>query len=133
MARQQQEPLSAKQQALLDLEAARASVAHHGHLVVEEWNPKAVIGRSFEKHRFWWLTGAALAGLVVIRSLRPSSLNQNGRDKVNASAKNRGFFSFLLAPALALGRRKLVDQATRILESYLTHKFSPNASAPKEV
>jgi len=133
MASQQQEQLNAKQQAVLDLEAARASMAQHGLLVVEEWSPRALLGRSFEKHRVWWLSGALVAGLLIIRGFRSSPPNYNGPDKVITTAKNRRLFAFILGPALALGRRKLVDHGTRLLESYFSHKFSPNASASKEV
>lgn len=133
MARSKQEQVTAKQQALADLEAARAALAHHGHLVAEEWSPRAVIGRSFEKHRVWWLSGAVVAGIIAIRALRPAVSINNGRDKPVASAKNRALLSFLVGPVMALGRRRLLDQATRIFESYFHQHFSPNASSTKEV
>ena len=133
MAHRQQEQVTAKQQALADLEAARASLAHHGHLAAEEWSPRAVIGRTFEKHRIWWLSGAVVAGIIAIRALRPAVSPHNGRDNPISTAKNRAFLSFLMGPLIALGRRRVLDQATRIFESYFHQHFSPNTSASKEV
>lgn len=133
MARNQHQQVTAKQQALADLEAARASLAHHGHLAAEEWSPRAVIGRSFEKHRIWWFSGAVVAGIIAIRALRPAVSPHNGRDNTVATAKNRAFLSFLMGPIIALGRRRLLDQASQIFESYFHQHFSPNTSASKEV
>lgn len=132
MARRKQQ-VNAKEQALHDLQAARVALAHHGRLAAEEWSPRAVIGRSFEKHRIWWLSGALVAGIIVIRGLRSPVSANNGRDIPVAAAKNRTLWSFVLGPAIALGRRKMLDQATQIFESYFKHKFSPNTSPSKEV
>lgn len=125
--------MTAKQQAIADLEAARAALAHHGHLAAEEWSPRAVVARSFEKHRIWWISGAVVAGMIAIRALRPAVSPHNGRDNPSAAAKNRAFLSFLLGPIIALGRRRVLDQATRIFESYFHQHFSPNTSPTKEV
>ncbi|MFN0075057.1 MAG: hypothetical protein ACKVY0_01150 [Prosthecobacter sp.] len=123
MARQQQTPLTPKEQALQDLEAARASLAHHATLAVEEWSPHALVARSIEKHRALWMGGAALAGLALIKLVWPN----NRRDNLVATAKNRGLLALLLSPLLALGRKSILNYGTRWLESYLHKKASPNA------
>ncbi|MEZ5388011.1 MAG: hypothetical protein R3F13_21090 [Prosthecobacter sp.] len=125
--------MNAKEQALQDLQAARVALAHHGRLAAEEWSPRAVIGRSFEKHRIWWLSGALLAGLIVIRGLRSPVSTNNGRDIPVVAAKNRTLWSFVLGPVIALGRRKVLDQASQFFESYFKHQFSPNTPPSKEV
>lgn len=128
MARQNQKRLTPKQQALEDIEAARASLAQHAALAAEEWNPRAVITRSISKHSAMWLGGAVVAGLAVIKLVWPSNHSNNRRDNFNAKAKNRGLFTLLLGPLLALGRQTAIDYAAHFLESQLPQKVSPNTS-----
>jgi hypothetical protein len=122
MARQQQEQLTSKQQVLRDLEAARASMAHHATQAAEEWTPRAILTRSFEKHRSLWIGGMALAGLTLTQLFRSSGRRGN----FAAAAKNRGFFALLLAPFLSLGRKTLLDYGAQMFESFLRQKISPN-------
>lgn len=126
MALPQQERLTPKQQALRDLEEARASLAHHASLAAEEWSPRALITRSFEKHRVKWIGAAALTGLALMKFAWPSSISNKGRDNFTSSAKNRGLFTLILSPILALGRKSLLNYGSQLLESYLYQKVSPN-------
>ena len=127
MARQQQESLTPKQQALRDLEDARASLAHHASHAVEEWSPRALITRSVEKHRALWIGGAAIAGLAVLKLIWPSS-NSHGKPSSGflSSAKSSGLLTLLLSPLLALVRKSAMTYGTQWVESYLRQKVSPN-------
>jgi hypothetical protein len=122
MARQQQEQLTPKQRVLRDLEAARASLAHHATQAAEEWTPRALIMRSFEKHRSLWIGGMALAGLALTQLFRSGGRREN----FSVAAKNRGLFALLLGPFLSLGRKTLLDYGTQWFESFLRQKISPN-------
>jgi hypothetical protein len=124
MARQQQAQLTPKEQALQDLEAARASLAHHATLAAEEWTPRALITRSIEKHRALWIGGAALAGLALVKFAWPN----NQRDNFTTTAKNRGLVALLLSPLLALGRKSILNYGAQWFESYLKQKISPNGN-----
>ncbi len=126
MARQQQEPLTPKQQALHDLEYARASLAHHASHAVEEWSPKAIITRSVEKHRALWMGGAAIAGLVVLKSIWPSEGARNTHESSFAGVKNRGWLALLLSPLLALARKSVLNYGSQLVETYLRQRVSPN-------
>lgn len=128
MARQNQKRLTPKQQALEDIEAARASLARHAVLAAEEWSPRAVITRSISQHRALWMGGAVLAGLAMLKLLWPSSHSNNQRDNFNTKAKNRGLFTLLLSPLLALGRKTAIDYAANFFESHLHRQVSPNTS-----
>lgn len=126
MARQQQGQLTPKQQALRDLEDARVSLAHHATLAAAEWNPRAMVTRSFEKHRALWLGGAALAGLVLMRVAWPSTRSDSGGSS-NRSA-SRAWLPFLLSPVIGLVRKNALGYASRLIESYLHQRqVSPNA------
>lgn len=124
MARQQQAQLTPKEQALQDLEAARASLAHHATLAAEEWTPRALIARSIEKHRALWIGGAALAGLALVKFAWPN----NQRDNFTTTAKNRGLVALLLGPLIALGRKSILNYGAQWFESYLKQKISPNGN-----
>lgn len=126
MARQQQEQLNPKQQVLRDLEAARASLARHAAQAAQDWSPRALVTRSFARHRSLWIGGAALAGLVLTRFFLSSSAGGGHDRSMNAPAKNRGLFALLLGPFLSLGRRTLLDYGSQMFESFLRQKISPN-------
>jgi hypothetical protein len=126
MASQQQERLTPKQQALRDLEDARASLAHHASHAVEEWSPRAILTRSVEKHRAIWIGGAALAGLALLKIIWPSSGSSHKHDSFLAGAKSRGLFALLLSPLLAFARKSALNYGTQLFETYLRHKVSPN-------
>ncbi|WP_395752455.1 hypothetical protein [Prosthecobacter sp.] len=126
MAGQQQERLTPKQQALRDLDDARASLVYHASHAAEEWSPKAIFTRSVEKHRAVWLGAAAVAGVVLLKSLWPSGGSGGRQDGHFAGAKNRGMFALLLSPLLALARKSAFNYGAQLFESYLRQKVSPN-------
>lgn len=126
MARQQQERLTPKQQALRDLEDARASLAHHASLAIEEWSPRALLTRSVEKHRTLWIGAAAIAGAALLKFFWPSGDSHSKHDNFFASTKNRGLFALLLSPLLALARKSVLNYGSQLFETYLRQKVSPN-------
>lgn len=126
MARQQQEQLTPKQQALRDLEDARASLAHHAAHAVEEWSPRALITRSVEKHRALWIGAAAVAGLAVLKAVWPSQGSTRHHEGSLSGAQRSGLFALLLSPLLGLARKSLMNYGTQLFETYLRQKISPN-------
>ncbi len=132
MAGQQQERLSPKQIVLRDLELARASLAHHTALVAEEFSPRAMVARSFERNRVLWIAGAAAAGLIGIKLLLPSRQDID-RDIVSAPVKNRGLLSLLSVPLLALGRKAVMTYGTQFIQSYLGRQQPPNDDGPTAI
>lgn len=126
MAGQQQERLTPKQQALRDLDDARASLAYHASHAAEDWSPRAILTRSVEKHRAVWMGAAAVAGVVLVKSLWPSGSSSSKHDGHFASAKSGGTFALLLAPLLSLARKSVLNYGTQLFESYLRQKVSPN-------
>ncbi len=128
MASPQQERLTPKQQALRDLEYARASLAHHAVHAAEEWSPKAIITRSVEKHRGLWIGAAAIAGLAVLKAIWPSRGSQHHQAEASLSGAQRsGLFALMLSPLLGLARKSLMSYGSQMFQSYLQQKISPNA------
>ena len=117
--------MTAKQQALQDLEAARGALAHHASLAAKEWSPRAVITHSIQQHRVVWITGAAVAGLLAVRLIFSGGSN-NRRDNFEPSAKKSGLLALLLTPLLAYGRKAALQHGVRLFQSYLQHRISPN-------
>ena len=126
MARQQQERLTPKQQALRDLEDARASLAHHAALAVEEWSPKALLTRSVEKHRALWFGAAAIAGMALLKFIWPVGGTNPKQHSFLNSAKSSGMFALLLSPLIALARKSALNYGTQWFETYLRQRVSPN-------
>jgi sensor c-di-GMP phosphodiesterase-like protein len=127
MASPQQERLTPKQQALRDLEYARASLAHHAVHAAEEWSPKAILTRSVEKHRALWIGGAAVAGLAVLKAVWPSRRTHLQPEPSLSGAQRSGLFALLLSPLLGLARKSLMNYGSQMFQSYLHQKISPNA------
>lgn len=132
MARPQQE-VTPKQQALLDLEDVRAALARHASLAVEEWSPRAVLTRSFEKHAVLWISGAAVAGLILVRVVRTPPM---AREDISSSpTRNRSLLTLLLGPLYALVRKSAAGYASQWFQSYLQrHRpVSPDESGDNTV
>ena len=127
MASPLQERLTPKQQALQDLEYARASLAHHAEHAAEEWSPRAIFSRSVEKHRAVWIGGAAFAGMAVLKLIWPSRASHHPSGDSFSGAKSRGLFALLLSPLLALARKSFMSYGAQWVETYLHQKISPNA------
>ena len=127
MASQQQERLTPKQQALRDLEDARASLAHHAALAVEDWSPRALLTRSVEKHRALWFGAAAIAGMALLKFIWPVGVsNPKQQHPFLSGAKSSGLFALLLSPLIALARKSALNYGTQWFETYLRQKVSPN-------
>lgn len=126
MASPQQESLTPKQQALRDLDYARASLAHHAVHAAEEWSPKAIITRSVEKHRGLWIGAAAIAGLAVLKAIWPSRRTHFQPEASLSGAQRSGLFALLLSPLLGLARKSLLSYGSQLFQSYLRQKISPN-------
>src|SRR5689334_2411993 len=119
MARPHQERLTPKQQALRDLEDARASLAYHAAHAVEEWSPKAILTRSVEKHRALWIGAAAVAGLAVLKAVWPSHGARHHHEGSLSGAQRSGLFALLLSPLLGLARKSVMSYGTQLFETYL--------------
>jgi hypothetical protein len=128
MARQQQERLTPKQQALRDLEDARASLAHHAALAVEDWSPRALLTRSVEKHRALWFGAAAIAGMALLKFIWPVGESNSRQQNFLSGAKNSGLLALVLSPLLSLVRKSVLNYGTQWFETYLRQRVSPNDS-----
>lgn len=136
MARSSPEPLTPKQQALRDIEDARAALARHTALAVTEWSPRAVLVRSFEKHAALWIGGTALAGLALFRFAWASSSAQSSTSTKTASQnRSRSLRALLIGPVIALARKSAMGYASNLFESYLRRQrqVSPNGSGSTSV
>ncbi|WP_395745204.1 hypothetical protein [Prosthecobacter sp.] len=123
-----QESLTPKQQALHDLEEARASLAFHAAHAAEEWSPKAIITRSIHKHRAAWISAAAIAGLAVVKIVWSSAHpHPYARHEGEGGGGRRGLAALLLSPLIALARKSLMSYGSQWLQTYLHQKISPNA------
>lgn len=133
MSHQPQEQLTPKQQALHDLEEARGSLAYHASHAAEDWSPKAIITRSVHKHRAWWIGGAAVAGLALIKAVLPSRGYSRHHESSLSGTQRGGLFALLLSPLIGLARKYLMSYGTQLVQSYLQQKISPNASDSEAV
>lgn len=125
MARQQTSlPMTAKQQAVKDLDEARALLGVHVHLASEAWNPKELVRQSMQKHLWVWVSAAGLGGLMLWRVLAPATPRKFGRDISGASDKKSGLIALLMQPMLGMARQAALKHGTSFLQTYLQNQFS---------
>lgn len=116
--------MTPKQQALRDLDSARAALSSHLHLASEELNPKVIVSRSLRAHPWIWAGAAAIGGLLLVRGLMPSPRPKFERDNVGTSATKSGLIALILAPMLGMVRQTAWKYGSQYLQSYLTQHFS---------
>jgi hypothetical protein len=117
-------PLTSKEQAVKDLERARSLLASHLELAAEDLNPRRVITRSVQQHRWVWATAAGVAGLLLVRTLWPSKRAKFERDNSGASATKGGLIALILPSLLSLARQNALKYGTQIAQNYLSQHFS---------
>lgn len=116
--------MTPKQQALNDLDRARSLLTAHLELAKEELNPRTIVTRSVRSHPWAWVTGAAVAGLFLVRTLIPAKPKKIERDNFGASATKGGLIALILPPLLAMVRQNAWKYGSQYLQSYLTQHIS---------
>lgn len=123
MAGQHLQRLTPKQLALRDLEVARAELAQQTGLVAEEWSPRAVMARSFERYRMAWIAGAAVAGLAALKLITSSGRSEHSDDGLKNGSRGlggpSGLIGMLTGPLLAMGRKAVMNYGMQLLQSWL--------------
>jgi hypothetical protein len=119
--------LTAKQLALRDLEVARATLARDASLAAEDYSPKALVARSFERYRLVWVAGAVLAGLVALRVVMPAARGSHAQGLSSRSGSSRsGWMALLAAPLLAAGRKAAMNYGLAAFQSFIGRKTPPS-------
>lgn len=122
--------LTPKQVVLRDLEIARAELARGTTLLADEWSPKAVMTRSFAKHRMLWIGGAAVAGLTALKFLLPAGSHDSDGDSFEADHKEiatPGVLSLLKLPLMLFGKKAVLNYGLSLVQTWLGHhKASPS-------
>ena len=126
-----QTTLTPKQQAIADLEAARASLTPHWQAVAASTSPAALVRRSILQHQVAWAAGAVVAGLIAIRWLLPFKQRKNGRDTPIKSAKTGSILALLASPLLGMARKAALSYLTQHVQNYLqSHSSAKNPPQP---
>ena len=133
MAGQHLQRLTPKQLALRDLEVARAELARETGLVAEEWSPRAVMARSFERYRMVWIAGAAVAGLAALKLITSSGRSADSDDGLKAGSRSLGgsggLIGMLSVPLLAMGRKAMMNYGMQFVQSWLQKRAEEPAPA----
>ena len=116
--------LTPKQQAIRELEIARQALGVHIHAAATDWSPTKVVQRSFEKHRWAWMTGAGIGGLILIRFLMPRPRLKIERDNSGASATKSGLIALILTSVFGMVRQVALKHATQYFTGYLQQHLS---------
>lgn len=119
-----------KAQVLQELDSARAELGVHLRHATEEWSPAAVVRRSFERHRWLWMAGGTLAGVLFVRLLSPSAQGKFRRDNSEAPVKKSGLIWQILSPVAPLARQFALKHGLELLQSYLNPPHPPTPEAP---
>jgi hypothetical protein len=134
MASQHIQRLTPKQQAMRDLELARAELAQQSGLVADEWSPRAVMARSFERYRVAWIAGGVVAGLAVLKLVLPSSSRAVEDDYEDADERpvepvlrSAGLISRLTLPLVMMGRKAVLNYGMQFVQSWLQKRSEQTA------
>jgi hypothetical protein len=123
MAGQHLQRLTPKQLTLRDLEIARAELERETGLVAEEWSPRAVMARSFERYRVAWIAGAALVGLAAFKFLMSSSRVDDSDDSPRSVSRglagSGGLIGMLTVPLMAMGRKAVMNYGMQFFQNWL--------------
>jgi hypothetical protein len=123
--------LTPKQQAIADLEAARAGLRPHWQALTAAAHPKALVRRSVLQHPAAWAAGSLVAGFLAIRWLLPLKDRKNGRDTPVKSAKTGSLLALLASPLVGMARKAVLTYLTQNLQSYLrNHSSAKNPPPP---
>lgn len=117
-----------KQQAIVDLERARLSLARHTEQASADLSPAAMMQRSFKKHRIAWIVGATAAGAVALRFVLSPSPSKNERDNFGKSGTKGRLFRMLSGPLLMVGRKAAFDYATQYFKNHFKQTSQASAS-----
>lgn len=118
-----------KRQALLTLAETRTEIGDEISRLRDEWHPRNLIVRSFEKHRAAYLTSAVIAGVAGTRWLFSS--RKNNRDMETKPAKKRTLTSSLLSSLWNVARDPLLSLATQQVVPLVLQQISKFQSPPK--
>lgn len=121
--------LSPKEQALRDLEEARALLGVHVHLASEAWSPRELLRQSVQKHAWAWGLAACLGGAMILKLLLPSRRGKFGRDISGASDRKIGFIAMLMQPVFGMARQTALKFGSQFLQSLLSNQFSHHAAS----
>lgn len=120
MGHKQGDAAELKRQLTAELEAARHAISREVALVQVQLNPARIAKRSMEKHRWAWVGGGVLAGVILVRLLLPPrsrTINfeaSNFRsDKSGETARKRGVSAVAMGLVFNLIRRAATNYAVK--------------------
>jgi len=116
-----------KRRVIAELELARAELFKETRRAQVDWNPLTLARRSLQKHKFWWLIGGAVTGLILVRLAFPPKFRS---DKSGGSDRKRGFsgifggllFKAARTAAFNYATKHFKDQAETYLHSMLNRQ-----------
>jgi hypothetical protein len=120
--------LSPKQQALRDLDEARALLGAHVQLASEALNPRELLRHSLQKHAWAWGLAACVGGALIWRLASPSRRGKFDRDISGASDRKNSFIALLMQPVLGMARQAALKFGSQFLQTYLTTQFPHHAA-----
>ncbi len=120
MGHKQRDTAEVKRQLMEELDLARHGITRELALVQVQLNPARIARRSMEKHRWAWVGGGVLAGVILVRLLLPPrsrSVNfeaSNFRsDKSGETARKRGVSAAVTGVVFNLIRRAATNFAVK--------------------
>ncbi len=104
-----------KARLLKELAQARTAISREAALAQAQLSPAVVMRRSLEKHRWAWMAGGVVGGLLLIRILLPPKIRS---DNSGETARKRGIAAVLSGLVFDLARRAATQYATTHLRAH---------------
>ncbi len=121
MGRTQRDAAEVKKRLVAELDEARRTISEEASQVAVELRPSNLVHRSLEKHRWAWIAGGTMAGVLLIRMLLPSKnlpVAKFRSDNSNETIKKRGVAAILSGIIFTLVRRAATNYATTHLREH---------------
>ena len=110
------QPGDDKARLIARLDRARAGIAAGAHQLGDDLDPVAAAKRSFARHRWLWIGGAAALGLLITRSFRGEKSRGTG------TKPRAGLLAGALKLAFTLARPALVAWAGKRVAEYAAQR-----------
>ena len=121
--------MTEKQLILRDLDHARAAIHVHMGETPWDWTPRTLVSRSIENYRWAWIAGAVVAGVAVVRLIKPFGSSKNERDISGKVATNRTLAAWLMTPMLGIVKKAAFTLIASRLKSLIPDPSAPSSQS----
>jgi len=114
-----------KRRAIVALDEARLELSTEFHRAQRDYSPQALVQKSFEKHRVWWIAGAAAGGLLAVSLVfNKRARAGNGQGMAGSPTVKRTLRGLLFSSLWSLARGPVMEYAKSFVQTQLEGRLA---------